>query len=151
VSNRGPLLGCIALTAITGTSAAGHSSVQRASPGSLAMLAAILRASSFVSNFAADRRPLDEDGGVLLDRCSLLATNQALRAIAIFAVGRSDHHSVSGVLEIGPVVLGERRHFFLLIERNLALDWVLPDSNSVCDQRHRLVVPRQTTGVESGE
>src|SRR5262252_8934266 len=68
-----------------------------------------------------DRFPsaLDEDGGVLLDRGSLLATHQALRAIAIFAVGRGDHHSVSGVLEIGPVVLGERRHDSLLIERNL--------------------------------
>ena len=31
--------------------------VLRSKPGSLAMFAAILRASSFVSNFAADRRP----------------------------------------------------------------------------------------------
>ena len=94
--------------------------------------------------------PLDEDGGVLLDRGSLLATQQALRAIAIFAVGRSDHHSVSRVLEIGPVVLGDRRHESLLIERNLAAGCVLPDSNSVCDQRHRLVVPRQTRAAGSG-
>ena len=47
---------------------------------------------------------LDEDGGILLDRGSLLATHQALRTIAVFAVGRS----VSGELEIGPVILGER-------------------------------------------
>ena len=53
--------------------------------------------------------------GVLLDRTSLLATHQALRAIAIFAVGRSDHHNVSGVLVVGSVVaLGERHDSLLL-------------------------------------
>ena len=50
-------LGCIAPTATTGTTATGHSSVQRASSGSFAIFAAIRLASSLVSNFAADLRP----------------------------------------------------------------------------------------------
>ena len=104
----------------------------------------------FREQLACRAPALGEDGGVRLDRISLLATHQALRAIAIFAVGGSDHYDSSGVLEIGPVVLGERPHDSLLIERNLALGWVLPDSNSVCDQRHRLVVPRQTSAAGSG-
>jgi hypothetical protein len=41
----------------TGTTAAGRSSVQRASSGSLAIFAAILRASSLLSNLTAERRP----------------------------------------------------------------------------------------------
>jgi hypothetical protein len=43
---------------------------------------------------------------VLLDPTSLVATHQALRAIAIVAVGSGDHgRTVSGVIEIGSVVL----------------------------------------------
>jgi hypothetical protein len=109
----------------------------------LAIFAAIRRASSFVSSLAAVA-DLSEDGGVLLDRSSLLATHQALRAITIFAIGRSDHHNVSGLLEIRSVVLGERRHDSLLIERNAAPNGMLLDGNNVCDRRHRLVVPRLT-------
>jgi hypothetical protein len=41
--------------AITGTTAAGHSSAQRINPGSLAILTAIRLASSLVSSLAADR------------------------------------------------------------------------------------------------
>jgi len=81
---------------------------------------------------------------VLLDRSSLLTTHQALRAIAIVAVGRGDHHNVSGVLDISSIVLGERRHVSLLIERNPAPHPMLPDSNSVCDQRRTLVVMSQS-------
>jgi hypothetical protein len=108
-----------------------------------------VRGNPFVSNFAADG--LGEDLGVLIDHGSLLATHQALRAIAISAVGRDDHHSVSGVLEIGPVVLGEQRHDTLLIERTVPLCCVLRDSNSFCDRRHRLAVLRQTKARESDE
>ena len=52
-----PSLGRIAPTPTTGTTAAGHSSVQRASSGRLAIFAAIRRAASRVSSLAADRRP----------------------------------------------------------------------------------------------
>jgi hypothetical protein len=51
---------------------------------------------------------LGEDGAVLLNRSGLLATQQALRAIAIFAVGGS----VRGPTVSGSVVLD-----FVLFER----------------------------------
>ena len=57
---------------------------------------------------------LDEDSVMLL--YSILATHQALRAIAIFAVGRSDQHPVSRKFGIGSVVLVQvGRHVFLLM------------------------------------
>jgi len=77
-----PSLWRIALTATTGTTAAGHSSVQRTSSGSFAIFTPIRRASSFVSSFGG-RSPAE------IDICERLAATVA-------------DHKASGLLFDGP-------------------------------------------------
>ncbi len=77
---------------------------------------------------------LDEDSAMLL--YSILATHQALRAIAIFAVGRNDQHPVSGKFGIGSVVLVHVGGHVFLLMRGTRANPILADSNRVCDRRH---------------
>jgi hypothetical protein len=77
---------------------------------------------------------LDEDSAMLL--YSILATHQALRAIAIFTVGRSDQQPVSRKFGIGSVVLVQVGGHVFRLMRGTWAKAILADSNRVCDRRH---------------